>query len=104
MQKWGKRWVKRAVDTMKEDSIDLAPNINRNVLRNLKYEGEHLSMILKASTEQAPAEQESKDTNTDEQGMKEVDAIMKLMQPALDASKTAGTKNQKSSLVRYWVM
>lgn len=40
-----KRWIERADDKMKEDSICMAPNINHNVLSNLRYEGAHGSMI-----------------------------------------------------------
>lgn len=36
--------------------------------------------------------------------MKDIDTIMTLMPPALDASTAAGTKRQKSALLRYWAM
>lgn len=96
-----KRWIERAEDTMREYSIGVAPNINHHVLSNLRYEGEHVSMFPKADAEQAPAEQGIKDTNNDAQGMKAIDTIMTLMQPALDGSTTSCTKLQKSSLFRY---
>lgn len=46
----------------------------------------------------------SRDTGANVQGMDDINAIMALIQPPLDASITEGTKGLKSSLIRYSAM
>lgn len=51
-----------------------------------------------------PTEYRSKDSGTNVQGMGDINATIALMQPVFDSSITEGTKQQKSSLLRYWAM
>lgn len=43
-------------------------------------------------------------TRAGTEGVEDINAIMKLLQPALDASLAGGYKKKKVSLIKYWGM
>lgn len=74
----------------------MAPNVSRNVLSRLRHEVEHGALAGKAIAEHVPKEHGSRDTEANVQGMKDITAIIAVIQQALDASIKEGKNGKRA--------
>lgn len=101
-----RRWLEQADEMAKIDEQCAVPKVSWNVLSRLRQNGERGSGRKEPEgiPHGAKVGEEDHKGGSGTQRMGNIATIMALVRPAFDASLVEGTKRQKSSMLKYWVM
>lgn len=98
------KWIAQEEAQLRlEDDAPIAPTVSCNVLRRLRDEAIEGYTMEEERYNEITGKGRS-ETPRHEQGADDLEAIMKLVKPAMEVATNKGTKRQKGSLLRYWGM